>query len=158
MATAVRRAAEEATDFAWLSRGDSVLIKPVCNSGNTFPATTDPAALHAMILLLKEKGAGRVLVGDMSGVQFVRFQKDSLTGSTRALMKSAGLLQAAEELNLDLDASWMVGDAPRDIRAGQRAGCRTILLRCGGFTSMKDPQPDWIVDGIGDATDNILRS
>jgi len=67
------------------------------------------------------------------------------------------LLQAAEDLNLDLNASWMIGDAPRDIRAGQRAGCRTILLRCGGFSSMKDPQPDWIVDGIGDATDNILR-
>ena len=119
MATAVRRAAEEATDFAWLSRGDSVLIKPVCNSGNTFPATTDPAALHAMILLLKEKGAGRVLVGDMSGVQFVRFQKDSLTGSTRALMKSAGLLQAAEEAGAEVvafeEAGWdgFVPERPR---------------------------------------------
>ena len=66
------------------------------------------------------------------------------------------LLQAAAELGLDLSASWMIGDAPRDIRAGQRAGCRTILLRCGGFSSMKDPQPDGIVDGIGEAADIVL--
>ena len=66
------------------------------------------------------------------------------------------LLQAAAELGLDLSASWMIGDAPHDIRAGQRAGCRTILLRCGGFSSMKDPQPDGIVDGIGEAADIVL--
>lgn len=39
------------------------------------------------------------------------------------------LLQAAKELDLDLAASWMIGDSPRDIEAGRRAGCKTILLR-----------------------------
>ena len=29
--TAIRQAAEAATDFSWLSRGDSILIKPVVN-------------------------------------------------------------------------------------------------------------------------------
>ncbi len=38
------------------------------------------------------------------------------------------LLQAAEDLNLDLELCWMVGDAPRDIEAGIRANTRTILL------------------------------
>ena len=38
------------------------------------------------------------------------------------------LLAAAEELQLDLEGSWMVGDQPRDIQAGTAAGCRTILL------------------------------
>lgn len=66
------------------------------------------------------------------------------------------LLQAAEELRLDLTASWMIGDAPRDIRAGQNAGCRTILLQCGGWMDMKDPQPDAIVDSIGRAVDHVL--
>ncbi|MCH2148519.1 MAG: HAD family hydrolase [Phycisphaerales bacterium] len=68
------------------------------------------------------------------------------------------LLQAAEELDLDLSSSWMIGDAPRDIRAGQKAGCRTILLRCGGWEHMKDPQPDAIVEGIGAATDFVLHT
>jgi histidinol-phosphate phosphatase family protein len=38
------------------------------------------------------------------------------------------LLQAADELGLDLRRSWMIGDADRDIEAGRRAGCRTILI------------------------------
>ena len=38
------------------------------------------------------------------------------------------LLAAAREHNLDLGASWMVGDSETDIEAGRRAGCRTILI------------------------------
>ena len=38
------------------------------------------------------------------------------------------LLRAAREHNVDLAASWMVGDQARDIEAGQRAGCRTIFV------------------------------
>jgi D,D-heptose 1,7-bisphosphate phosphatase len=41
----------------------------------------------------------------------------------------AGLLfQAANELNIDLERSWMVGDILDDIEAGHRAGCRAILV------------------------------
>lgn len=42
------------------------------------------------------------------------------------------LLEAAEALGLELAASWMVGDAPSDVEAGRRAGCRTLLLGGGG--------------------------
>jgi D-glycero-D-manno-heptose 1,7-bisphosphate phosphatase len=38
------------------------------------------------------------------------------------------LLRAAAELDLDLARSWAVGDAPRDVEAGRRAGCRGILI------------------------------
>jgi histidinol-phosphate phosphatase family protein len=38
------------------------------------------------------------------------------------------ILQAAAEHGLDLGASWMVGDSERDIVAGRRAGCRTVLV------------------------------
>lgn len=38
------------------------------------------------------------------------------------------LLQAAEELNLDLSRSWMIGDHETDITAGRAAGCRTIRV------------------------------
>jgi uncharacterized protein (DUF362 family) len=102
--TAVRRAAEGATDFSWLSRGDTVLIKVVCNSGNDYPATTDPLAVWAMVRLLREKGAGRVIVGDMSGVQFLRFGPDYLTGSTRELMTGNGLVAAAQEAGAEVQA------------------------------------------------------
>jgi D-glycero-D-manno-heptose 1,7-bisphosphate phosphatase len=38
------------------------------------------------------------------------------------------LLQAAAELELDLSASWMIGDTDADVGAGRAAGCRTVLL------------------------------
>ncbi len=38
------------------------------------------------------------------------------------------LLQAAQEHDIDLAASWMIGDNETDIEAGRRAGCRTILV------------------------------
>ena len=41
------------------------------------------------------------------------------------------LLRAARDLNIDLAASWMIGDRLRDVRAGLAAGCRAVLLRTG---------------------------
>ncbi len=41
------------------------------------------------------------------------------------------LLQAQQELDIDLGRSWMVGDAPRDIEAGRQAGVRGLLVETG---------------------------
>ncbi len=41
------------------------------------------------------------------------------------------LLEAAQDHHLDLSRSWMVGDNEKDVVAGQRAGCRTLLVRPG---------------------------
>ena len=38
------------------------------------------------------------------------------------------LLKAAEDFNIDLSKSWMIGDGENDIKAGFNAGCRTVLL------------------------------
>jgi D-glycero-D-manno-heptose 1,7-bisphosphate phosphatase len=38
------------------------------------------------------------------------------------------LLTAAREHDIDLPNSWMIGDSLSDVQAGQRAGCKTILL------------------------------
>jgi len=40
-------------------------------------------------------------------------------------------LRAAVELDVDLGRSYAVGDSGRDIEAGRRAGCRTVLVRSG---------------------------
>lgn len=107
---AVRNSAEAATDFSWLSKGDAVFIKPVINSGNPYPATTSPLAIAAMVELLREKGAGRVIVGDMSGVQSVRFSPTSLSGSSRALMEASGMTKVVQgtgaELHFFEEAGW----------------------------------------------------
>ena len=41
------------------------------------------------------------------------------------------IFQAAEELALDLQRSFMIGDRWKDIEAGRAAGVRTILVRTG---------------------------
>jgi D,D-heptose 1,7-bisphosphate phosphatase len=44
------------------------------------------------------------------------------------------LLRAAADLNLDLGASWMVGDLISDVLAGLNAGCKSILVQSGQTT------------------------
>ena len=99
---AVRNAAESATDFSWLSRGDAVFIKPAVNSGNVYPATTSPTAVKAMVALLKDKGAGRVVVSDMSGIEHVKLCPGKMKGSTRELMEATGISKAAVEAGAEL--------------------------------------------------------
>ncbi len=41
--------------------------------------------------------------------------------------KPGMLIRAAEDHNIDLSFSWMVGDSERDMKAGENAGCRTIF-------------------------------
>ncbi len=97
MEETVSSTVEAATDFQWLKKGQTVFIKPVLNSGNPYPATTSPVALAAMIRLLKRKGAGRVIVGDMSGIEHLKFFKDKTTGSSRKLIQASGMLTAVTE-------------------------------------------------------------
>lgn len=66
------------------------------------------------------------------------------------------LLQAARDLDLDLLKSYMVGDNLSDIKAGQKAGCKTILIgkmRCEVCRLMdeQDTRPDSIVPNLLEA-------
>ncbi len=47
--------------------------------------------------------------------------------------KPGMLLRAAADLNIDLAASWMVGDGKNDVEAGRNAGCRTALIGAQDF-------------------------
>jgi len=42
------------------------------------------------------------------------------------------LFRAALEHEIDLSASWMIGDSEIDIQAGRSAGCRTVRIVRGG--------------------------
>jgi D-glycero-D-manno-heptose 1,7-bisphosphate phosphatase len=72
------------------------------------------------------------------------------------------LLKAAKDLDIDLSASWMVGDSPRDIEAGQRAGCRTIRIRVpqplGAEPEDENVQPDFTVRNLLEAAKLILQA
>ena len=75
------------------------------------------------------------------------------------------LLRAAQEMNLDLGASYMVGDRMSDIVAGQRAGCQTILVQTGMHTAPPiesvdlvevTAEPDYLCADLGEAVEIML--
>lgn len=47
--------------------------------------------------------------------------------------KPGMLIKASQELNIDLQKSWMIGDSDIDIQAGEAAGCRSIKMEEGGL-------------------------
>ncbi|MCZ2341017.1 MAG: HAD family hydrolase [Bacteroidales bacterium] len=49
------------------------------------------------------------------------------------------LLTAAQEQNLDLERSWMIGDKVSDLAAGAAVGCQTILVRTGHGSAVTEP-------------------
>jgi uncharacterized protein (DUF362 family) len=94
-----KKTIEAATDFSWLSYNDRVLLKVALNSGKKYPATTDPWSVYCMVKLLKEKGAGEILVGDQSSFGTVKWTKDQKIGSSRQLAQNAGLLKVIKSSN-----------------------------------------------------------
>lgn len=71
------------------------------------------------------------------------------------------IVKAARELHVDLGRSWMVGDILNDIEAGNRAGCRTVLVDNGHETEwIRSPlrEPDAIVRTVPEAAELILRT
>ena len=64
------------------------------------------------------------------------------------------LLYAAREHNLDLTASWMIGDSGADVQAGRRAGCRTVLL---ALARARRNSADIIAGNLLDAAKRIIQ-
>jgi len=74
--------------------------------------------------------------------------------------QSGMLARAARDLELDLARSVAVGDSARDIEAGRRSGCRTVLVRTGyGAEAEADLReaPDHIASNLSEAASWILR-
>ena len=64
--------------------------------------------------------------------------------------KPALLLRAANDFNVELEESWMIGDSENDIEAGRAAGCKTVFIGSGDFGqdltvgSVKEFVENWI--------------
>ncbi|MEA3085065.1 MAG: D-glycero-D-manno-heptose 1,7-bisphosphate phosphatase [Paraburkholderia sp.] len=70
------------------------------------------------------------------------------------------LLRAAHEHRLDLARSWFIGDILNDVEAGNRAGCRTVLLDNGHETEWVDGAqrvPTVRVGDLHEAAQFVLR-
>jgi histidinol-phosphate phosphatase family protein len=67
--------------------------------------------------------------------------------------------KAIDELNIDKNCSWIIGDSTSDILAGKQSGLRTILVTTGyaGQDKKNIVQPDYIFGDISEAVDWIIN-
>lgn len=71
------------------------------------------------------------------------------------------LMQAARELRVDLEQSWMVGDILPDVEAGRWAGCHTVLLTNGNETEWEMTAmrwPDLVADTMLETAHMIMAT
>ena len=68
------------------------------------------------------------------------------------------LLQAAQEYQIDLTKSVMIGDRWKDIAAGQSAGCQTIWLQQDYAEKKPEQPPNAIVPTLSEAAEWISSS
>ena len=62
--------------------------------------------------------------------------------------KPGMLIKAADDLNIDLGSSWMIGDGKNDIEAGRNAGCKTVYLGTDGSV-LSDLKADSLKSAVG---------
>lgn len=72
-------------------KGKQFFLKPNFNSADPAPGSTHPDTLSSLIQALQTLGAGRITVGDRSGM-----------GNTRAVMEQIGVFRMAQELDFEV--------------------------------------------------------
>jgi len=166
---------------------DGVINRAFVRDGKPFPPPTPqeleilpgvPEALHN----LKSHGYELLVVTNQPDVGRGKQSRQALDAIHQSLLKSLPLddilvcchtdqdkcdcrkplpgmlLEAARKHNIDLSASFMVGDRWRDIEAGYNAGCKTILIDYGYSERPPDRVPDLRVGSLREAADWIIRS
>jgi D-glycero-D-manno-heptose 1,7-bisphosphate phosphatase len=121
----------------------------VCtNQPDVATGRTARATLDAMHGLVREK----LNVNDIKAC----FHTDN-DGCDCRKPKPGMLLAAAREHDINLAASYMVGDRWRDVAAGRAAGCRTIFVD-SGYKQEERNEPDFAVASLPQAVDIILAA
>ena len=74
--------------------------------------------------------------------------------------KSKMLLQAASDLNINLEQSYVIGDNDMDIEMGKNVGCKTILIARKNKERESDKVlcPDYVTSSVSTAAQWIIDS
>lgn len=71
------------------------------------------------------------------------------------------ILRAGDEMDIDLSQSWMVGDVLDDVEAGNRAGCKSIMINKGNETKWLSGDhrlPEYFAGGLAEASKYIVAT
>jgi histidinol-phosphate phosphatase family domain/HAD-superfamily hydrolase, subfamily IIIA len=142
-----------------------------------------PGTLEAL-KILKDKGIKVVVASNQGGVNKGLYTKEELSKVNARMLKEiekAGgaveevfycihkdedncdcrkpkpgmLTMAAKKYGVDPKTTYFIGDAPKDIGAGKRIGCKTVLV-LSGKSSLKDiegweDKPDYVFENLLEA-------
>jgi D-glycero-D-manno-heptose 1,7-bisphosphate phosphatase len=123
------------------------LIVVVTNQPDVSTGRTEPDAVEAMHAQMRKS----LPVDDIK----VCYHRDEDRCSCRK--PKPGLInEAAQQHEVDVKNSFMVGDRWRDIEAGHQAGCTTILIDAG-YRQERPTRPDKTVASLVEAVDVILK-
>jgi D-glycero-D-manno-heptose 1,7-bisphosphate phosphatase len=102
--------------------------------------SNQPAAAKGLVSLAELEAVQNRVIELLAkeGVRFEAFKLclhhpqgtvTELTGDCDCRKPAPGMLiEAARELGVGLESSWMIGDTDNDVLAGRAAGCRTVLI------------------------------
>ena len=74
-----------------VEKGDTILVKPNYNTAHPYPGSSDPSFVRAVIELIYEAGAERVVLGERSALL-----------NTKKVLETAGILKVAEEADAEV--------------------------------------------------------
>ena len=148
-----------------------------------------PGALEALKRLTKN-GYKIVIVSNQAGVGKGIYTKDKLDEITKNMFReieatggkihsvqycihtkedncdcrkpNTGLFKKAiESLKIDFTKAFFIGDTKRDIEAGEKLGCKTILVLCGKVKDEKEivgwgSKPDFIKKDLSEAVEEVV--
>jgi D-glycero-D-manno-heptose 1,7-bisphosphate phosphatase len=163
---------------------DGVIVVPEFREGRSFaPRRLDdfsfyPDALHCLTRL-KEAGYLLVVVtnqpdvgngvvpletveamherlAEQLPVDMIKVCLHSSNAACRCRKPKPGMLvEAANELGIDLNRSVMVGDRASDVEAGSAVGCRTVFIDLG-YSEPRPKKPTFVADSLSGAVNWIL--
>ena len=160
---------------------DGVIIRTDVRDGKPYAITRyeDLDILNGAadaIERLKEAGFMTIGVSNQPDVQAGKVTRDVVEAINAMLVETLGLdeirvcydkdadcykpkpgmlLEAAEQHDITLDRSFLVGDRWRDIGAGNAAGCTTVFID-RGYREQVPENPDHVAGSLADAADLIL--
>ena len=166
---------------------DGVLNRAVIREGRPFPPANEAqleitANAKSLLQRLKERGYRLLVVTNQPDVSKGITARETVEAINLRLTKELPLddilvcyhtdadecdcrkpkpgllLEATRRHQIDLAASFMVGDRWRDVEAGQRAGCRTILIEDEYAEKAPAQPPDSEVHSLREAVDWILQT
>lgn len=171
----------------FLDRDDTLIVN-VPYLGDPSRVVLCPGAASA-VSRLRDAGYLLVLVSNQSGVGRGLITKQQVADVNREMVRQLGLegfdgeyfcyaapgdpygseerkpapillQRAAQDLDINLEGSFMVGDKDIDVECGHRAGCQSVLVMTGDESPARqsaEKKADFVAPDVGAASEWIVK-